>query len=67
MGAWKVIGIIALILTYLGLVMLDLGFNLISLIPVIGGAFETLSEMIIELASAIIVIILAIMGVSNQK
>jgi len=47
--------------------MLDLGFNLISLIPVIGGAFETLSEMIIELASAIIVIILAIMGVSNQK
>lgn len=66
MGTGKVIGIIALIILYIGLVIVDLGANFLSLIPFIGSVFETMSELIIELISGVLVIILAIIGATSK-
>lgn len=67
MKTGKVISIIVLILVYLILVLADLGANLFSLIPYVGSAFETVSELIIELISLVIIMIMAIFGITGNK
>ena len=67
MGVGKIIGIIALLLLYIVLVVIDLGANLLSFIPVVGTAFETVSELIIELIGGVLVMILAVFGIVGNK
>jgi hypothetical protein len=40
--------LILLVLAYLTLMFVDIGFNLLGLIPVIGSAFESVTEIINE-------------------
>jgi hypothetical protein len=55
------LGIWILVALFFVLGLADLGLNLLSLLPYVGSAFETLAESVLELLQAVIMVIVAIM------
>jgi len=66
MGNGKTIVIIVILFFYFILLFVDIGLNMLGLIPFIGAAFETLSESIIETLSAIGVIIMSVLAMKDD-
>ena len=55
-------GIWMLIIFIILLSLLDIGTNILSFIPFIGGVFETISEVIIEIIQIILTVIIVLVG-----